>query len=33
MIEEIDEESWQIREVYAKYGLAMYSASVLKPVL
>jgi uncharacterized protein with HEPN domain len=26
MIEEIDEESWQIREVYAKYGLAMYSA-------
>lgn len=26
MIEEIDEESWQIREVYAKYGLAMYIA-------
>jgi hypothetical protein len=26
MIEEIDDESWQIREVYAKYGLAMYSA-------
>ena len=26
LIEEIDEESWQIREVYAKYGLAMYSA-------
>ena len=26
MIEKIDEESWQIRGVYAKYGLAMYSA-------
>lgn len=26
MIEEIDEESWQIREVYAKYGLTMYFA-------
>ena len=26
MIEEIDEESWQIREVYAKYGIAMYSS-------
>jgi len=26
LIEEIDEESWQIREVYARYGLAMYSA-------
>ena len=26
LIEEIDDESWQIREVYAKYGLAMYSA-------
>ena len=24
MIEKIDDESWQIREVYAKYGLAMY---------
>ena len=26
MIEEIDDESWQTREVYAKYGLAMYFA-------
>lgn len=26
MIEEMDDESWQTREVYAKYGLAMYFA-------
>ena len=30
MIEEIDDESWQIREVYAKYGLAMYFAQCLE---
>lgn len=30
MIEEIDDESWQIREVYAKYGLAMYTAQCLE---
>ena len=30
MIEEIDEESWQIREVYAKYGLAIYTAQCLE---
>lgn len=30
MIEEIDEESWQTREVYAKYGLAMYFAQCLE---
>lgn len=33
MIEEIDEESWQIREVYAKYGLAMYSAQCIETSL
>lgn len=33
MIEEIDEESWQIREVYAKYGLAMYSAQCFETEL
>ena len=30
MIEEIDDESWQTREVYAKYGLAMYFAQCLE---
>lgn len=33
LIEEIDEESWQIREVYAKYGLAMYSAQCFETSL
>jgi len=33
LIEEIDEESWQIREVYAKYGLAMYSAQCIETSL
>ena len=30
MIEEMDDESWQTREVYAKYGLAMYFAQCLE---
>ena len=30
MIEEMDGESWQTREVYAKYGLAMYLAQCLE---
>ena len=30
MIEEMDDESWQTREVYAKYGLAMYLAQCLE---
>lgn len=33
MIEEIDNESWQVREVYAKYGLAMYFAQCLETEL
>jgi hypothetical protein len=30
MIEEIDPESWHVREVYAKFGLAMYQGQVLE---
>lgn len=30
MIEEMDDESWQTREIYAKYGLAMYLAQCLE---
>lgn len=30
MVEETDDESWQTREVYAKYGLAMYFAQCLE---
>jgi len=30
MIKEMDDESWQTREVYAKYGLAMYLAQCLE---
>ncbi len=33
MIKEIDDESWQVREVYAKYGLAMYFAQCLETEL
>lgn len=33
MIEEIDNESWQVREVYAKYGLAMYFAQCIETEL
>jgi len=33
MIEEIDNESWQVREVYAKYGVAMYFAQCLETEL
>jgi hypothetical protein len=30
MIEDIDPESWHIREVYAKFGLAMYAGQTLE---
>ena len=30
MVKETDDESWQTREVYAKYGLAMYFAQCLE---
>jgi hypothetical protein len=30
MIEDIDPESWHVREVYAKFGLAMYRGQVLE---
>lgn len=30
MVEEIDPESWHCREVYAKFGLAMYQGQVLE---
>ena len=33
MIEEITDEAWQTREVYAKYGLAMYFAQCLETEL
>jgi hypothetical protein len=30
MVEDIDPESWHVREVYAKFGLAMYQGQVLE---